>query len=509
VETSRVFARCVAKIDSDWLEALGGELCRRSHLHPHWERNRGEVVALEQVSLFGLIIVADRKVSYGRINPDEACDLFIRGALIEGDVKKPYKFMQHNQQLIDELLDLEDRVRRRDVLIGQEEMVAFYKERVDGITNLKDLSKFLKKRGRDDFLRMRKENLIAHYPRESELFLYPPQIELGNRIFDCDYRFEPGRADDGLTVKVPAILAGQVPSEALDWLAPGLQQEKIATLIKSLPKVYRKQLVPVKDTVAVITREMKTSGAAFIVELGKFIYQRFGVDIPASAWPLDALPDYLKMRVSVIAPDGSEIIAGRDPAILKQHADAGAGSAGFEAARKKWEKTGLTRWDFGDLPDDVSDDGTSKVRWVAYPALDTSSGSDQSVDLRLFRQRDAALAAHRRGVATLYRIHFSRDLKFLKKYLMLPDRATPQVKYFGGARQFEKCLHAKVVDGLFSKNIRSEGEFYAYAESVAPKIIPGGQKLLEQVLPLIDVYHETAQQFAALAFGKRCRCLDF
>jgi len=180
-------------------------------------------VALEQVSLFGLIIVADRKVSYGPVNPQEACDIFIRGALIEGDVKKPFKFMQHNQQIIDDILALEDRVRRRDVLIGEEEMVAFYRERLKGIYNLKALSKLLKKKGTDTFLHMREEELVARRPQASELSLYPRQIDLGNQVLDCSYRFEPGDDEDGLTVIVPATLADRIPAEAMDWLVPGYQ----------------------------------------------------------------------------------------------------------------------------------------------------------------------------------------------------------------------------------------------------------------------------------------------
>ena len=400
--------------------------------------------------------------------------------------------MKHNQQLVDDLLALEDRIRRRDVLIGEEEMVAFYKERINGITNLKALSKLLKKRGRDDFLHMHKEDLFAHHPRDLELSLYPQQIELGEISYlNCNYRFEPGKDDDGLTVMVPSTLAAQIPAEAMDWLVPGLHQEKIATLIKSLPKAYRKQLVPVKDTVAVISREMKNSDGALVGTMGNFIYKRFGVDIPASAWPLETLPDHLKMRVSVTAPDGSEITAGRDPAILKHHADAGQGMSGFEAARKSWERTGITRWDIGDLPDDVSNAGTPEARWLAYPALEKSRSGDKSVNLRLFRQRDEAIAVHKQGVAALYRIHLSRDLKFLKKCLMLSSTAAPLANYFGGARRFEKQMFAKIVDRLFGKNIRSEHDFYAHAEAAVPKIIPSGQNLLEQVLPVISVYHET------------------
>ncbi|MBW2408336.1 MAG: ATP-dependent RNA helicase HrpA [Deltaproteobacteria bacterium] len=498
VETSRVFARTVANIDSDWLEALGGQLCRRSYLHPHWERNRAEVVALEQVSLFGLIIVADRKVSYGPVNPQEACDIFIHGALIEGDVKKPFKFMQHNQRLIDDILALEDRVRRRDVLIGEEEMVAFYRERLKDIYNLKALSKLLKKKGTDTFLHMRAEDLVARRPQPSELSLYPPQIKLGDHVLDCSYRFEPGDDEDGLTVIVPATLADQIPAETLDWLVPGLHREKIETLIKSLPKAYRKQLVPVRDTVAIIGREMEFSGGTLVAALGKFIYERFGVDIPASAWPIDTLPDHLKMRVSLTAPDGSEISAGRDPSVFKGQVAAGKGLSGFDAIRKKWERDGITRWDFGDLPDDVSNDGNSKVGWQAYPALEKSPTGDNSVNLRLFQSRDKAIATHKQGVAALYRIHLSADLKFLKKCLALPAKAVPFAKYFGGAKQFEKQMMDKIMQTLFSINVRTERDFNAHAEATAPKLIPSGQKLLEQVLPVITVYHDTRIQLDKL-----------
>jgi ATP-dependent helicase HrpA len=402
--------------------------------------------------------------------------------------------MQHNQQIIDDILAIEDRVRRRDVLIGEEEMVAFYRERLKGIYNLKALSKLLKKKGTDTFLHMREEELVARRPQASELSLYPQQIDLGNQVLDCSYRFEPGDDEDGLTVIVPATLADQIPAEALDWLVPGLHREKIEALIKSLPKAYRKQLVPVKDRVAIIGREMEYTGGTLVAALGKFIYERFGVDIPASAWPLDALPDHLKMRVSVTAPDGSEISAGRDPSVLKGQAAADKGLPGFDTIRKKWERNGITRWDFGDLPDNVSNDDTLGVGWQAYPALKKSLTDDNRVNLRLFQSRDRAIATHKQGVAALYRIHLSADLKFLKKCLALPANAVPFAKYFGGAKQFEKQMMDKIMQTLFSNNVRTERDFYAHADATAPQLIPSGQKLLEQVLPIITVYHQTRIQ---------------
>jgi ATP-dependent helicase HrpA len=498
VETSRVFARTVADIDSAWLEGLGRDLCRYSYLDPHWERNRGEVVASEQVSLFGLIIVAGRKICFGRIDPDQASDIFIRHALLEGDIKKPFAFMKHNQRLIDGVIAVEDRIRRRDVLISEADIFAFYKEKIGGIYNLRALSAFLKTQTDDNFLRMKKADLFLYQPDASELSFYPEQIQLGGHAFDCRYRFMPGEEDDGVTVIVPSALASQVPPEALDWLVPGLVKEKIATLIKGLSKTYRRKLVPVNDTVEVIIREMPPTEEALITALSKFIYKRFGLDIPASAWQAEALPDYLKMRISLTGPDGREICAGRDPAILQQHLDENAGLSGFESARKQWEKIGLTAWNFGDLPDYITHSGTEKAGWVAYPALEKSDSDDKKVNLRLLRQKDKAVAVHKQGVARLYRNFFSRDVKFVKKRLKLPNHIVPMADHFGGARQFEKRMFEWVIQRLFEKNIRSENEFHTYAERTAPKILVNAQEIIEKAIPILTAYFETRSLLSKL-----------
>ena len=491
VETSRVFARTVADIDSAWLEDLGHDLCRYTYLDPHWEKNRGEVVATEQVSLFGLIIVTGRKVSFGRIDPDQASDIFIRHALVDGDIKKPFAFIKHNQRLIDGVIAVEDRIRRRDVLISEADMFAFYKEKIGGIYNLKALSTYLKTRDNDNFLRMKKADLFLYQPDVSELCLYPEQVQLGGHPFDCRYRFVPGEEDDGVTVIVPSALASRVPPEALDWLVPGLFKEKIATLIKGLSKTYRRKLVPVNDTVEIIAREMPLSEDALVTALSKFIYKRFGLDIPASAWQAEALPDHLKMRISLTAPDGHEICAGRDPAILQQHLDENAGLSGFESARKEWEQSGVTVWNFGDLPDSITNKDTEKAGWIAYPALETSDTDDKTVNLRLLRQKDKAVTVHKQGVARLYRNYFSKNLKFVKKRLKLPNQIVPMADDFGGARQFEKKMFEWVIQRLFEKNIRSENEFHAYAERTAPKIHVHAQEIIEKAIPILTAYHET------------------
>jgi len=503
VETSRVFARTVAGIDSGWLEDVGRDLCKYTYLNPHWEKNRGEVVAFEQVSLFGLIIVADRKVSYGKVDPDGASDIFIQSALINAEVKKPLAFMKHNQALIDGIKDVENRFRRRDILIGEPELFSFYKERLPAVYDIRTLSKYLKKKGNDRFLRMDRDRLIRYDPDQAAMAQFPDRVEFAGQPFNCAYAFEPGQNNDGVTVKIPATLASAVPSEAMDWLVPGLYPEKIEGLIKGLPKSYRKRLVPVKDTVEIICREMPKMQGSLITALGQFIYRRFGVDIPAAAWSDETLPDHLKMRIAITAADGQELRVGRDPSILQREAAGRAGSDEFEALRQKWEKNGLTAWDFGDLPDHIGETGNLRTKWIAYPALEKDPKTPKRVNLRLFQQRDQARAAHRAGVLALYSIHFAKDLKFLKRQLVLAPAQSALADYFGGARQFEKRLYQKFVQALFSKDIRSQTEFYAHAEKMGPQILSGGRELLQSTVPVLAACHEARSQIFRFQAGHR------
>lgn len=503
VETSRVFARTLANIDSSWLEDLGRDLCKFTYLNPHWEKNRGEVVATEQVSLFGLIIVADRKVSYGKVDPEAASDIFIQSALINADVKKPLAFMKHNLRLIDDIRDVENRFRRRDILIGEPELFRFYKERLPAISDIRTLAKYLKKKGNDRFLRLDRDQLARYDPDQAAMAQFPDRVELAGHPFNCVYAFEPGQNNDGVTVEIPAALAAAVPSEAIDWLVPGLYPEKIEGLIKGLPKFYRKRLVPVKDTVEIICREMPKTEGSLISALGHFIYRRFGVDIPAAVWSDESLPDHLKMRISITAPDGEELRASRDPSILQREAADSAGSDEFEALRRKWEKNGLTAWDFGDLPDHISQTGKLRAKWIAYPALEKDPQTDKRVNLRLYQQPDQARTAHQAGVQTLYAIHFAQDLKFLKRRLKLPPAQSPLADYFGGARQFEKRLYSQIVQALFSKDIRTQTEFYGHAKQMGPRILSSGQALLQSVLPVLTAYHEARSQILRFQAAKR------
>jgi len=501
VETSRLFARTCANIDNTWLEKLGKNLCKYTYLHPHWERKRGQVVAYEQVTLFGLIIIPKRRVSYGRINPDQATEIFIQSALVEGDVRDKFAFMLHNQNLIDDVKDMEDRIRRKDILVGEADLFDFYIKRLRKCYDIRTLKRHLKQNKNDHFLRMKPEDITRYDPDEKELSLFPDRIDLGGLSLDCTYRFEPGSKDDGVTVNIPAPMTTIVPSESIEWLVPGLYREKITTLIKGLPKTFRKKLVPVANSVDIIIREMPKTKTSLITALGNFIYTRFGIDIPSSAWPDDLLPDHLKMRISIADAKGRELFSGRDPNILSCHISNKAGpveSAKMDATKKKWERTHITHWNFPDLPEHIDLKDKNIAQWLVYPGLQKVDPKKKSVNLRLFQSSEKALESHKKGVALLLTLHFSKDLKFLKKTLKLPKDMEKKSNYFGGPAHFEKRMYESIIKKLFLKNIRSKDAFFTYAESIAQSILSEGRELLNQSLPVLKAYHETRTTIYAL-----------
>jgi len=208
---------------------------------------------------------------------------------------------------------------------------------------------------------------------------------------------------------------------------------------------------------------------------------------------------------------GSKTARARQVVIDNFNALAGSGASGliaslsdeFEALRGKWEKSGLTAWDFGDLPDHIRESGKIRAKWVAYPALVKDPQTNKQVNLRLFQQPDQARTAHLAGVLTLYSIHFAKDLKFLKRQLVLPADKSALADYFGGARQFEKRLYQHILQTLFSKDIRLQKEFIAYAEQTGPKILSAGRELLERTLPVLTAYHEARSQIYRLQAGNR------
>jgi ATP-dependent helicase HrpA len=494
VKTSRLFARTVAKIDPDWLEGLGGNLCTSTYFDPHWDSNKGEVMAYEQISLYGLVIVPKRSVSFGPIDPEESHRIFIQSALVEGDVKERLPFHVHNQALARKLAEMEDKLRRRDILVSDAVVFQFYSAALEGAYDIKTLRRVIKEKGNDDFLKMKEGDLMLSPPDKEALTLYPDEMALGKARFKTTYNFAPGKEDDGVTVHVPSGSASLLPPERLEWGVPGLLKEKIIALLKSLPKRYRKQLVPISRSADVVVREMRQKDESLLTSLSQFIYARFRVYIPATAWTEVVIPEHLKLRVSIMDQAGKELDSGRDIRLLTgtdSKRSMERDSWEWQKAREKWEREGIISWDFGSLPESIH----IGEHLLAYPGLETSG---ESVSIRLFDGHDAALDSHKKGVQTLLALRFSKDLKFLRRNLSLPRQGMDGARYFGGVHAVEEALYHALLKRLFQLNIRTPEEFDSHAEKLGPTVFGKARELRDQASSILDAYCETRQVIHAI-----------
>jgi ATP-dependent helicase HrpA len=492
VETSRPFARTVAAIDPEWLEPIGKDLCRFQHFDPRWDRKRGEVIVTEQVSLFGLIIIPGRAVAYGRIDPEAATDIFIRSALIDQDIDRLPGFLKENRKLVTEIRRMEDKVRRKDLLVSEETVMAYYRSRLNGVFDIRTLNRKVREKG-EGFLLMSREDLLQKDPDAGELMLYPDQLAVAGSRFACDYRFTPGDAMDGVTVRVPSVRASNIPDGALEWVVPGLLLEKISALLKGLPKPYRKKLVPIQRTADLIMREMPKSDESLTHSLARFIHHRFDLSIPAEAWMEKALPDHLRTRITITDGKGRTVRSGRDPMILKSSMPETIDPASLERARKAWEREKVISWDFGDLPEMVEIDGADRTCWPVFPCLFVSVKDSEAISLKLFTDRERALSSHTAGVAALFAQRFLKDFKFLRRSLSAANPVPRKSALFGGDKAFLAQMVLCVQNQLFRLNIRTQEAFDAICDTRGSLILSAGADLLQAVTPVVAAYEDALQ----------------
>jgi len=499
VETTQLFARTAANIDRDWLEALGGSLCRSTYFNPRWDRRRGEVTATERVSLYGLVIVEERRVSFGRIDPGEATQVFIREALVPAEIDRPPAFLAHNRDLIERVRDMENRLRRRTLLTTDDVLAAFYEERLREVFDVRNLQKMIRDRGSDAFLRMTEEDVLRQAPDPDELALFPDALPAGRLALPLSYRFSPGDAADGVTLKLPASALTGLKPETLERAVPGLLRERVTALVKALPRDIRRHLVPVPQSVETILRDIGESKGSLPAALSGSLKRRFRLDVPLSAWDLEGLPDHLKLRFAVVDAKGKELRSTRDIESLRKDRLEEEESRAFGRARADWERSGVKGWEMSGLPEEIPDEiqlaARNILEGVAYPAL-TPAG--EAVDLRLLRNRREAEETHRSGVRTLLTLRFRKDLETLRRYLALRGEMKVWSAYFGGARTLEDGLYQGLLRRLLEKDIRTRRAFEDYARTLGQELLKAPQKLLEEVEPVLRAYHETRQALAGL-----------
>lgn len=485
VETSRVFARMLAKIEPEWLEEIGGALCKYSYKNPRWERGRGQVVADEDVSLFGLVFIHNRTKAYVKIDPIVTREVFIREALVRHDVRNPLAFMTYNQELVDGVREMENKLRRRNILIDENDLVQFYQEKLpEDLTDMRALASFLRKRGSDTFLCLSEKDLMRYAPDADALNQFPDSINAGGFNLLVDYVFEPGAEEDGLTVKVPLSVSHNVPAKELAWGVKGLFAEKVIALIKALPKQYRRQLVPVNETARIISEEISYNAGLLPNALTGFIRQRFKLDIPAAAWDFSAIPEYLQTRVAIVAPNGATLAAARDFGILKSEVSMELSAKDAQSMKARWEQEGLIAFDIDDIPEYIQDE---QCQYSFFPAL-VPAVDGKSVALRLLDNGQVALEQHLRGVQLLFELRFRKDVQFLKRQLGIPTAYKKDTFHFGGSEQVETAVSRQTFRSLFCRNIRTKVAFEQLAEQKGAEIISYGKALQNTVLNVLEAY---------------------
>ncbi len=452
VETSRLWARVNAAVQAEWAEELAPQLVKRSYSEPHWERRRGAVVAIERVTLYGVPLVVGRKVGYHQIDPELSRELFIRHALVEGDWDTRHHFFKANQQLVAEVQDLENRARRRDILVDDDSVFAFYDQRIPAsVVSGGHFDAWWKKARHKtpDLLDLSTNQLIRPGVGDISANQFPDRWSSGTFDLDLSYRFEPGAAEDGVTVTIPLPVLGEATDAGLDWQVPGLRTELVTALLRTLPKHIRRGVVPIPDTAAELVAALPDPapvGARVTRVLSAELRRLKHVDIPDDAWDLSKLPEHLRPTYRVVDADGTLLAEGKDLAELQKRfapeVTATLQSATADVARDK-----ITSWDFDELPRTVQRQ-VSGNQITGYPAL---VDAVDSVSIRVLPNRAQQQAEMWTGTRRLLLLNLPSPVKDLIRGLSQRQRLTlSRTPHGSPAALLADCVAASV-DELMRK----------------------------------------------------------
>jgi ATP-dependent helicase HrpA len=398
VETSRLWGREAARIQPEWAEELAAHLVKRTYAEPHWSRSRGAVMATERVTLYGVPIVAGRQVNYGRVDPPVARELFLRHALVEGDWETSHDFFARNRRLLAEVEELEHRARRRDILVDDHTLFDFYDQRVpDEVVSARHFDAWWKRARQDqpDLLDFERSMLIGDAAGAADAGAYPDTWDQGGHRLRLTYQFEPGSDADGVTVHVPLAVLNQIEEDGFDWQVPGLRQELVTELIRSLPKAIRRSFIPAPDWAAAALGRIGPDDGPLREALARELERAGRVEVPPDAFDLAKVPGHLRMTFRVVDRRGrgpARVVGeGKDLETLKQRL-APRMRAALAAAAPGLERDRVRGWDLGTLPRVVEERrGGRLVR--GYPALVDEPGGVAARVLESEAEQAAAMWA--------------------------------------------------------------------------------------------------------------------
>jgi ATP-dependent helicase HrpA len=499
VETSKVYARTLAKIDPTWIERLAEHLVKRSYSEPHWEKRPAQVAATERVTLYGLPIVSGRKVNYGRIDPVVSREIFIQHALVQQEYDCKAPFFKHNQDLVETLEEVEVKIRRRDVLVDEAVRYAFYDERIPA--DIYSGAHFERWRAQAEktnpqLLFFSREALLAQDDTPLTENRFPDYLSVNGMELPLTYRFEPGESDDGVTVTVPLAALNQLDVRQLEWLVPGLLDQRIGALLKSLPKSLRRHFVPVPNFVEVLMNTLTPGSVALTDAIAEQLFKTTGVAIPADAWKSANVPEHLKMRLRVVDSEGKVLVVGRDLETIRARFQDQAQGSFATLPPPTFERDNIRDWDFGPLPEEV-DFTSNEIKLKGYPALVVQE--DGTVALRLLDSPERAAIALRTGLQRLITLKLRDKIKYLKRNL--PGLQTMGLHFvtLGTHDELRDDLTNAIIDRAFLGDDplpRDQTAFESCFEQGKNRLLAVANDFSDVVGQILEAYHQVRKRLS-------------
>ena len=488
VETSRLYGRTAARIAPEDVERVATHLVQRTYSEPHWDAARGAVMAYERVTLYGLPLVARRRVNYAQIDPPLARELFIRHALVEGEWQTRHHFFRDNARLRAELEELEERARRRDLLVDDDDVYSLYDSRIpeDAISAMHFDAWWKKQRHKTpDLLTFTRDDLLRTDTVGADR---PDSWQTGGVELPLTYRFEPGAVDDGVTVHVPIEVLARLGGDEFAWQVPTLREELVTELIRSLPKNLRRNFVPAPDTARAVMSGIDPAAEPLLQGLQRELRRASGVLVPIDAFDLDKLPPHLRVTFSVESADGSEVARGKDLADLQENLAATTQSAVAEAVGGELERTGLRSWpdDLDELPHTVERTvGGRAVR--GYPAF---ADAGDTVGVRVFATPVEQNRAMQLGIRRLLRLSVASPVKQAERQLDTRTRLTLGTNPDGSLSALLADCADAATDALMPEPVWTRADFATLRDQVSTKLTATTVDIVDRVAKVLAASHE-------------------
>ena len=494
VETNRTWARTAARVDPAWVERAAAHLVKRSYSEPHWERKQAAVMAYERVTLYGIPVVAQRKVAFGRIAPVLSREMFIQSALVEGDWDTRHEFFSANRALLDDVEELEHRARRRDIVVDDRVLYDFYDARLPAdVVSGRHFDSWWKAARREtpDLLTFSLTDLVQDEADALSALDHPDVWVQGDLSLPLTYSFEPGSAADGVTVHVPVDVLNRLSPEGFEWQVPGLRHELVSALLRSLPKPLRVRIGPAPDAATQLLAVLEPRARPLLDALEGELLNTRRVDVRREDWQWSKVPAHLRTTFLVEDATGTVLAEGKDLAALQAQLRPRVEQA-LSSAATSVERTGLTRWDVGTLPREVQ---SGSVR--GYPAL-VDEGS--TVGVRVLSTPAEAAAAHLRGTRRLLLLTCPSPAKAISGRMTNAQKlALTRTPGTTPAAVFEDCTTC-ALDALVAAAggpAWDEAAFAALRDAVRAELVPAVEAVLQQVTVLLTAAAELRARLEA------------